>query len=744
MKKILITFLLIYHTASVTAQQRSLLQAKEIAYDYISCGNKAVKSDKVLFLLHYDSRYGISATYKEEADSLDTPFYILSDSDCVTIVAGDERMNTILGHAKIASKEQSKIPDGLMYLLESYKQQYELLKDGKVHIEETNKTINIPNVEPMLKTKWRQEKPFNDLCPRSCPSGCVATAMSQVMNYHKYPDCGNGSFSYSSRTRNFKCTYDFENSTFYWDSLKNTYPSSTLGYIDGAEEIAQITYACGVSVGMDYDSDGSGAYMSDVPYALINFFGYNNNVSFCDRTCYDAVEWYEILCHELTEGRPVIYGGVDSKNGGHAFVIDGCNSQTRKFHINWGWGGEYDGDYELDALNPSIYRFSSYQDMIINVSPTLVGYHRDVFYADKFSASEDVSFGKDITFSISDVYCYSSQSSYVVPNAKFYGEIGVGVFDKDFNFLTVIDSDEIDGINNFYGYSKVTFTSKLKQTMFSADGVYYIAPYVKEATSSVPTRIRTTGSQTDYIAITVTNEDVNGNNNNDEPQETISAWHEDFEYTVLPTGWNEDIILGNSEWKHRYVLIPSEEMPMAAEGRGYIYLDYATAINDKYNNRTVTRLETSTIPLSEDEQYNISLQCRKHATMPEATDIITLYCKIGSEWITITEIPITNQGEWNKTIIELPFSGSLKLAFEGSPSKGSTIYLDDLNVYERNSDTHIKETFDSKLDNTVFSIYNAAGAHVKETTKDRLPKIKLNRGVYILRNGSEVFKVLIK
>lgn len=749
MKKILLSFAIqTIVLSSLSAQQRNVEQAENIASFFVSNSGSRnnIRAQKSLSSFCYNNKNRTIEKYSNATRHAHTPFYIFSDSTSSTfvIVSGDERMKKILASGDMLySGKTCEIPEGLAGLLESYRQQYELLQAGAVIQEETTITIDIPDVQPLIKSKWHQGSPYNNLCPTGCPSGCVATAMSQVMNYHKYPESGHGDFSYITHTKRLKCSYDFEKTAFKWDKLRNTYPKSTLGEISGAEEIAQVTYACGVSVGMDYNTDGSGAYMSDVPYALIHFFDYNKNVSYRDRTCYNATEWYGMLCKELEEGRPVIYGGVDSRNGGHAFVIEGCSSRTRKFYINWGWGGDFDGEYELDALDPGTYRFSSYQSMIVNVSPQLVGEYEDVFYADRFISSKEIGLNKDINFTLQDVYCYASQSSYVVSNAKFRGEIGVAIFDKDFEYISTIDKKDIDGLNNFDGYDKLSFSAKLTKSMFPEGGTYYIAPYVEAKSSQRPTRIRTTGGRTDYIVVTLGEDDINGNTDDDNPEETITAWNEDFEYTAVPKGWSQETVLGESLWNHRYVLQPSSDMPIAAKGKGYISLEYATSMQDRYNTRTVTRLETGIIPLSEENVYELSLQYRKYATLPESTDLLTVYYEKDGNWHILSEIPVMNQGEWTKASINLPVSGSIRLAFEGSPAKGSFVFLDDLLINEQ-STSNLSPLFGPETSDHHITVYSLEGRKVAVFREDTPINILLKDGVYIIQQFGDYRKIFIK
>jgi len=741
MKKVIAIIVFAIISISVSAQRRDIKMAKKIAAEF-------VKHNEVLGKIsfshsHFSDHTEVIMRKIGNVSSQYIPFYVLVDSlnpSSYIIVSSDERMKTVLAYGENASWNENDIPEGLCYLLSTYQQQYELLLTDNISRREKLSSISIPEVSPLLSSSWHQEYPYNKLCPEKCPSGCVATAMSQVMKYHQYPSTGSGSFSYTSRTRKFRCSYDFSSASFDWNTIKNSYSTSTISS-QNTESISQLTYACGVSVGMDYNTNASGAYMSDVPYAMINFFGYNKNVSFRDRTYYASEEWYQMLCNELVNGRPVIYGGVDSKEGGHAFVIDGCSSDSRKFHVNWGWGGKYDGYYELDALDPQTYKFSSYQDMVINISPDIVGEFEDIFYADKFSVSSKIEFEKSLIFTISDVYCFSSQSSYVVSKAKFYGTIGVGIFDKDFNFVCSIGTDSIEGCNNFYGWTKLTYNTKLKKDMFSADGTYYIAPFVKERESEIPTRIRTSDANSDFIELTIDKDDINSNGEVEEPIEVLSEWREDFEQRFLPTSWKQEIELGKSEWSARYVLKASDDVPAAAHGKGYVYINHSAGL-DLNNSRTVTRLISPIISLQPENNYNLTFFIRKQSTQPESTDILTIYYKESGEWQLLKEVAVTSQGDWHKTVLELPELENIQMAFEGSPAKGSSILLDDIRIVkseETSSVNQITTTF-----NGIVKIYDLTGKLLDSYNENDLNCRILPKGIYIIKNSYKTSKISIK
>lgn len=200
-------------------------------------------------------------------------------------------------------------------------------------------------VEPLIHTTWSQTSPYNDQCPDNMLAGCVAIAMAQVMNFHKYPQHGQGSNSYTWKGK--KLTANFGETYYRWDEMET----------DG-EAVAELVYHCGVSVWMDYSSSFSGSNEYYAKSALVDFFGYDEDIKLMPRNKYTDEEWSDILRQQLDEGLPMIYS-----SGGHTFVVDGYNSDGL-FHANMGFGypGRY---YTLDELGGK-----SNSTAVINIRPT--------------------------------------------------------------------------------------------------------------------------------------------------------------------------------------------------------------------------------------------------------------------------------------------------------------------------------------------------------------------------------------
>lgn len=233
-------------------------------------------------------------------------------------------------------------------------------------------------IEPLIATRWDQSAPYNDLCPElngaRCVTGCVATAMAQVLNHHQWPDRGTGSHSYAWQSDTI--SFNFGATTFDWANMTNTYGAESTAKQNLA--VATLMNACGVSVDMNYSPSESGASSTDVPQALVDYFNYDRGVYGAVRDCYGLDEWETLVYDELAAGRPVLYSGTGSA-GGHEFVVDGY-SDGGYFHINWGWSGTSDGYFLLTALDPPSLGigggaggFNSNQMAIIGVQRPVAG-----------------------------------------------------------------------------------------------------------------------------------------------------------------------------------------------------------------------------------------------------------------------------------------------------------------------------------------------------------------------------------
>lgn len=687
-------FALLCSCSTLSAQMRSKVDARRIAETHLTSDRIEYKSIKLSVNDSQNDEYG--------------PFFMFTDrgSREFVIISGDIRMKPVLG-AGFDCAESDVLPDGLSYLLEEYSRQFQSLQDEELETSALEMPP-APDVTPLMTTEWGQDSPYNDDCPSSCPSGCVATAMAQVMNYYKYPDTGQGVFSYTSRTRRYKLSYDFSNAFFEWSKMQDKY-SSKSGFNSSEERsaVANLLKACGVSVSMDYDRNGSGAYSFDIPYALIHFFQYGDNANDYDRSYFRTEEWYQIIYSELESSRPVIYCGNDSRNGGHAFVIDGVRAYDGKFHVNWGWNGNYDGYYELDALDPATYRFSASQDMIVHISPQPSGIHEDLFYAEQFSCGKNITWGVDCNAKIKELVCVTNTTSYTQKNTSFSGKVGVGIFDTSFQLLCSCAEKSINGIKT-YSYDDYSFNFRLHDYELDKDSLYYLAPYIKNTQTGEITRVRTAGGRTDYIVL-------NGNDGgNDDPvnpnDDEDTIWNESFENKRIPAGWMQDVVQGDANWKVQQIVFTSKDSkyPEANNGKGYASMTYKS--DDIFSmKRSVTKLITDYYEPDASKTYSIHLACRKYNESADDATILTLFIDKGKGWELMEEIPVSNMTFWSEHEVIFNSDVPYRFAFEGSLNNGSILFLDDISVSER---TDMTATEHIQADIEHERLYSPAGLRV--------------------------------
>ena len=284
------------------------------------------------------------------------------------------------------------MPDNMKFWLRTYKKQIEFLQAHPglvVDQPKFNKNLNTPSVAPLLTAEWDQDAPYYNHCPMYngsyCLTGCPATSLSMVFYYWKYPtDPTPEVEGYTNESYGFEIPA-LPSITFDWDNMLDKY---TGGYTTAqADAVAWLMRYVGQEEHMDYTPSGSGAMGADILRA-VKFFGYDEEMArleFKTRTddygndtavYYTDDEWAALLQNELAEGRPVVYCGYDYSYwgwSGHAFNVDGYTASDNTYHVNWGWSGDGNGDFVLNAFSSSGYTFNIEQQMIMGIQPPAQG-----------------------------------------------------------------------------------------------------------------------------------------------------------------------------------------------------------------------------------------------------------------------------------------------------------------------------------------------------------------------------------
>lgn len=292
------------------------------------------------------------------------PLYIFNveDNGGFVIVSGEDKTEAILAYSEKGNVDESEMPDNFREWIEGYAQQIKAIR--ALQSTAVTKHIDERAIPYLIQTKWNQYAPYNNMCPKmngkSCVTGCTATAMAQVINFHRCPSGQTPSIP-SYKPKNFtEALPSLPPTTFNWDLMKGERIPNDGS--DAADEVAKLMRYCGQSVKMNYSPSGSGAFVN--ASNLIHYFGISKTARGISRCYgYSNLEWEAMLYKEVSEGRPVLYCGYTS-SAGHEFICDGY-SKDGFFHFNWGWGGTYDG-YFLTTLEEN---FSIDQSVIIGIQP---------------------------------------------------------------------------------------------------------------------------------------------------------------------------------------------------------------------------------------------------------------------------------------------------------------------------------------------------------------------------------------
>ncbi len=280
------------------------------------------------------------------------------------IISADDAYDPIIGysfkgdypkgeHAYVYSSYMQGFVDQIAYIRENNIQPDEAIASDWKHlltdeISGLNTFSDPKDVDPLLTSTWNQDYPYNLMCPEDAGGsgghvyvGCVATAMSTIMHYYRYPINGTGDHCYTPGNLSYgvQCA-DFENTYYEWNGMMDDINSRN------PWPIAELGYHCAVSVNMNFGPNGSGSYSFIVPNRLNAFWRYNNSV-YLEKSSYSLTSWIAILKGDIDIDRPLYYSG-SSTSGGHAFVCDGY--QGDNFHFNFGWSGYGNGYYSLNDV----------------------------------------------------------------------------------------------------------------------------------------------------------------------------------------------------------------------------------------------------------------------------------------------------------------------------------------------------------------------------------------------------------
>ena len=338
-------------------QQAQAIAERQAALQGIIMDQQQVSKARKQYLLNGSSSSETATSYYVFDNGSDKGF---------TIVSGDDELPEIVGYSAHGNSEHLMKTEGCAAFLKAYQKFVAAFTQGdakarKILAEQralkADGRYQQPKIDPLLgDIAWNQETPYNKMCPeykgsKLSATGCVATAMAQVMMYYKYPKELKADIpAYTTATNKLKVNAISKGEEYDWDNMLPTYTEGEYNTTQ-ANAVAKLMFHCGAAVQMDY-GDSSGALLR--PEDMSTYFGYDADLlQEVYRSVYTLAEWKKILDRELEAKRPILYGGVRSYERGHQFVCDGSDGEGL-YHINWGWSGDSDGYFDITLLDPDV------------------------------------------------------------------------------------------------------------------------------------------------------------------------------------------------------------------------------------------------------------------------------------------------------------------------------------------------------------------------------------------------------
>lgn len=336
-----------------TANARTITpdEARTVGAEFFgSRGTDRLASPTKLVLAH---------TAKDSRGEASYYVFNATDKHGYVMVSADDHAQPVLAYSYTNTFSTNHLPDNAKSVLGTLAGNRLIMTEADLHRQRSPRRVS--GKKELGTATWNQYAPFNNQIPGRKLTGCVGLATAIVMKHHQYPPQGRGAVGNTT----FSTPYD-------WANMRNDNYMS--GYSDAqAQAVATLVNDAAQAILTDFGMSASSAFEVRVPWALINYFGYDPGVSFKKRSEMSRTDWDALIVSEIEANRPVIYSGQDVESG-HAFVCDGYEIDSRGtfLHINWGWGGAANDFYYSDALNPRVSKQHNYNDqttIIYNIKP---------------------------------------------------------------------------------------------------------------------------------------------------------------------------------------------------------------------------------------------------------------------------------------------------------------------------------------------------------------------------------------
>jgi hypothetical protein len=369
MKKIFLSIVSLFVLCLCQAQNVTPQEAKAVAKQFLeSQGKTLVRCAKIM-------------------DNGQEPLlYIFNAENGFVVVSGDKSVPPVLSFSDYQLYNDSDVVPPFEMWINHYANQIDQIKKQHIvqpqYVSQWNELLSGERgfrtgdeVKPLLQSKWDQGEYYNYYCPRDpagqngrVVTGCVATAMGQLLYYFRFPETGIGSYSYTDEHYGVQSA-DYGNTTYDYNAMCDV-PSAI------NPEISKLIYHCGVGVDMHYGPDGSGMTNHSAARVLRTYFKFSPETEYLFRDSTD-LNWDSVIVSHLNRRIPMYYAGWSVPDiNGHGFICDGYKivDSAYFFHFNFGWSGYMDNYYYTNSLMVGNNNFNLAQELIINGYPDTTQY----------------------------------------------------------------------------------------------------------------------------------------------------------------------------------------------------------------------------------------------------------------------------------------------------------------------------------------------------------------------------------
>ncbi len=659
------------------------------------------------------------------------------------------------------------------------------------------------NVDALVQSQWDQGVGYNNLCPSysggyggHAYTGCVATAMAQIIRYWGYPTTGFSNSSYVHgvygrlKVDHDSVTYDFANM-----------PNRVQYYSPQVEQqaVSLLCYHCGVAVHMDYqhagNADGSGAHTEDVPAALTRFGYVGSKMVYM--TTVGTDNWITMLRNELDAGRPILYRGI-SGTYGHAFVCDGYQTSNNKFHFNWGWSGYQDGYFTLTNMNG----YTSGQGAVLGIQPSGLASLTSTYYVDAEGTGDGTSWDNATSHLYEAMVLrglYKSGNMWLkegtyygdtTANTAFALQSGVHIYggfqgtetalaDREEGHLSTLDGGDQRAILSTSGLSKDVKLDHLSFQHGRSSSVAVMKTNSRISLTRCEIANNVAEGQGEVLNLSDATIKYSTIHHNQAPEGTIVNMDGEIHYCRIENNEASQIVASSGGKVFSSLIAHNNgDAVNAISGGNYTNCNIVsnTGVGVHVSNKTTLRntVVWNNASAIEGTDTNITF-CAADAAMDEAKGNVELtpentgaansphftLCSgvrgvsdTNDSWRLFADSPLVDAGDTNITNVPgRDLDDGLRMQF-GRLDIGCYEYgnvaipevapvLSTLRVYPNPATTHITVEIDNPSDATV-QIYDLAGRRVlSSTTAKTIDVSNLQSGVYVVRSGAAISKLVI-